>query len=146
MIAAKGTPMKLPLRIGLERFGVYNPNTIYAPGEVAVAEVFGINLHSTLADVEKSGNCAEGLEWARFIVRAVNSHAALVAFACEIIASHTGTLDGCDIEEIAVRHGLLKAVEVTEPCRDEDVGTCPCAECGFPTNCYRLTEILTEGK
>ncbi len=62
----------------------------------------------------------------------------LGAFASEILAAHTGSLDGCDIEEIGVKHGLLVQVTATEPCSEE---SCACAEFGFPAECYRRATL-----
>lgn len=48
------------------------------------------------------------------------------------------SLDGFDLQDMAVKAGLLAPVEVLEPCG----GECACAQFGadFPTTCYRLTE------
>lgn len=47
-------------------------------------------------------------------------------------------LDGFDIEEMAIKAGLLEPATVDEPCGDR----CSCADNGaeFPTECNRLTE------
>ena len=60
----------------------------------------------------------------------------LVAFARYCIGEYQLDIDG--IQDMAVECGLIAPHEVTEPCGDE----CACAECGFPTICYRMTEIL----
>lgn len=62
----------------------------------------------------------------------------LRAFSSGVIEHHTGSLEGCDIEEIAVKHGLLELHNVAEPCGED----CACAEVGFPTECYRKTGAL----
>ncbi len=70
----------------------------------------------------------------------------LRAFANAIVDSHTGSIEGCDIEEIAVKYGLVVAIEVTGPCADEDVdggSSCSCREFGFPGTCIRRTPLLT---
>jgi len=65
--------------------------------------------------------------------------AALRAFANEVVDCHTGTLEGCDIEEMAVKHGLMETVTVTGPCCED---ACVCAEFGFPMDCYRKAGAL----
>jgi len=43
-------------------------------------------------------------------------------------------IDTCDVQELAVKFGLLKEVVMTEPCGDH----CVCAEASdFPQTCYR---------
>ncbi len=64
----------------------------------------------------------------------------LRAFAKAIVGHHTGTLEGCDIEDYAVEHGLLVSFEATEPCCEDE---CACAEVGFPATCYRATQLLS---
>lgn len=66
--------------------------------------------------------------------------AKLRAFAQEIIACTDGTVDGCDIEDIAVKHGLLEMRTVDKACSED----CRCAEFEFPTECAVKTKILTE--
>jgi hypothetical protein len=68
----------------------------------------------------------------------------LCAFAKEVLnAGFEGNLDGCEIQEIGVKHGLLREVKATEPCT---IG-CLCEEMGvdFPTTCYRFTPLLQRG-
>lgn len=49
-------------------------------------------------------------------------------------------LDGCDLQDIAEAHGLLKPETRTEACGEN----CACAEYGdFPAECYRKTSLLT---
>lgn len=64
-----------------------------------------------------------------------------VAFANELIsgALQGGDFSGADIQELAVKHGLLREARREEPCRDQG---CACAEYGFPTECYRKTAAL----
>lgn len=47
------------------------------------------------------------------------------------------SIDGDDVEKIAVDNGVLKSEQIDEPCCDE----CQCVElgCGFPTFCLRKT-------
>ena len=48
-----------------------------------------------------------------------------------------GSLDGAEIQDIAVKHGLLKIENRTEECGD----VCACREFGFPSECYRKTDL-----
>lgn len=64
----------------------------------------------------------------------------LRAFAQEAVnALPEFGLDGGELQDLAVKHRLLKPEERTEPCCEE---ACICAEYGFPTTCYRKTELL----
>lgn len=61
----------------------------------------------------------------------------LRAFANEMISAafEGGSFDGGDIQDIAVKHGLMR-IET----RDKSCGeACVCAEYGFPAQCYRKT-------
>lgn len=63
-------------------------------------------------------------------------HPAFVAFADDVLAMawEGAGPDGDDIQQAALRHGLLCEVTVTEPCGE----VCACAEVGeFPAVCYR---------
>lgn len=63
----------------------------------------------------------------------------LTRFAAKVIDGHTGTWDGCEIEEMAIEAGLMTAVEVTEPCCEG----CACASVdNIPGTCYRPTESI----
>lgn len=65
----------------------------------------------------------------------------LAAFARDILAYHLGSIDGPEIEHIGLKHGVLLAVEVAEPCSEE----CECAEVGgIPGTCYRIAAIAKE--
>jgi hypothetical protein len=74
----------------------------------------------------------------------------LQAFAQEILGfgegEGVGNWDGCDIEELALKHGLLKRVLQEHACNqgEEDTVRCLCQEYGadFPTDCYRFTELI----
>lgn len=66
--------------------------------------------------------------------------APLRAFTNELISAsyEGGSFDGCDIQDIAVRHGLLRIER-----RDKECGkACSCREYGFPVDCYRKTALL----
>ena len=63
-------------------------------------------------------------------------------FAVEIMECWPdGDVDGGFLQDTAIKHGLLAAHEVTEPCNPEG---CHCAEYGdFPQTCYRQTAMLS---
>ena len=67
----------------------------------------------------------------------------LRAFAQEIFKDWPdyGPIEGWDLEAMALKHGLLTPVTVTEPCGEN----CACAEYGdgFPTTCNKRTSVLT---
>ena len=54
-------------------------------------------------------------------------------FAGWVMASHTESIEGCDIERKAVELDLRDLVPVTESCGEG----CNCADYGFPATCYR---------
>lgn len=62
------------------------------------------------------------------------------AFANEMIgaAFEGGSFEGGDIQDIAVKHGLLQIEQRTEECGE----VCACREYGFPAECYRKTDLL----
>jgi hypothetical protein len=50
-----------------------------------------------------------------------------------------GDVDGGQLQDAAEKHGLLVAIEVSEPCGEG----CNCADYGdFPQTCYRPTDTL----
>ncbi|MGP5106655.1 ead/Ea22-like family protein [Pseudomonas helleri] len=64
----------------------------------------------------------------------------LKAFAAEMISAsfEGGSFDGGDIQDIAVKHGLLRIERREDECGEG----CACREYGFPAECYRKTPIL----
>lgn len=66
---------------------------------------------------------------------------ALRGFAHDIIEFWPhGSLSGGDLQDFAIKHGILAPTEVTESCGE----FCECSEYGgFPTTCYRKPELLT---
>jgi hypothetical protein len=64
----------------------------------------------------------------------------LRAFANEMVSAafEGGSFDGGDIQDIAVKHGLLRIEQPEEECGE----VCACREYGFPTECYRKTGLL----
>ncbi|MBP5054358.1 hypothetical protein [Pseudomonas chlororaphis] len=66
--------------------------------------------------------------------------APLRAFANEMIAAafEGGSFEGGDIQDIAVKHGLLRIEQRSDECGE----ACSCREHGFPLDCYRKTSLL----
>lgn len=64
----------------------------------------------------------------------------LRAFAVEMVNAsfEGGSFDGGDIQDIAVKHGLLRIEQREDECGE----ACGCREYGFPAECYRKTPIL----
>lgn len=64
----------------------------------------------------------------------------LKAFAVEMINAsfEGGSFDGGDIQDIAVKHGLLRIERREDECGE----ACACREYGFPAECYRKTSLL----
>lgn len=69
---------------------------------------------------------------------------ALKAFASELISAsfEGGSFDGGDIQDIAVKHGLVQIEQRTEECGE----VCACREYGFPAECYRKTDLVKGGE
>lgn len=65
---------------------------------------------------------------------------ALAAFGVEMVSASRegGSFDGGDIQDLAVKHGLL----VIEPRQTECGEHCACSEYGFPADCYRNSPLL----
>ena len=70
----------------------------------------------------------------------------LRAFAQDVFFSWpegTEDLDGAELQELGVKHGLLIPMEMTGSCT-EDPSFCSCATLGnFPQVCFRKTPLLT---
>jgi len=66
---------------------------------------------------------------------------ALRSFANEIIAAayEGGSFEGGDIQDMAVKHGLLRIESRVAECGE----SCACREYGFPAECYRKTALLS---
>lgn len=66
---------------------------------------------------------------------------ALRSFANEIISAayEGGSFEGGDIQDMAVKHGLLRIESRAEECGK----SCACLEYGFPAECYRKTALLS---
>lgn len=69
--------------------------------------------------------------------------ASLKAFANELISAsfEGGSFEGGDIQDIGVKHGLLRIEQRTEECGE----VCACREYGFPAECYRKTDLVRGG-
>lgn len=65
---------------------------------------------------------------------------ALRSFADEVVSAayEGGSFEGGDIQDMAVKHGLLRIESRSEECGE----ACACRECGFPAECYRKTSLL----
>jgi hypothetical protein len=63
----------------------------------------------------------------------------LRAFAFDVMeAWPDGGLDGGELQDIAVKHGLLIPETRIESCGEN----CTCVDYGFPTNCHRRIDWL----
>lgn len=87
-------------------------------------------------------------EWNSAIEFYLRGYEDLEARVAELGAFARGILELCPhtecegIQELAVNHGVLVEVTVTEPCGDD----CMCAEVSdFPLKCYRLSPSLQIG-
>lgn len=69
------------------------------------------------------------------------AQSALLSFANEIISAsyEGGSFEGGDIQDMAVKHGLLRIESRAEECGE----ACACREYGFPAECYRKTSLLS---
>ena len=110
-----------------------------------------VNDKGRIAELEKKLEFAEAIIAADKALQAglqadITELEKLKAFARDItvLVHDAMDLNGGDVEEIALKHGLLKSVEVFEPC--SEVG-CICAEVGdFPLYCNRTTELIAPPK
>lgn len=71
----------------------------------------------------------------------------LICFAAAVLDQsrnngYPGEVCGGWLQDKAEALGVLVAVPVHAPCRDLETGDCPCAEYGFPTECYRLEAMV----
>ena len=72
----------------------------------------------------------------------------LQGFAAELInyddAECIGSFDGGDLQEYAIKYGLLIDTEVAEPCGEG----CNCAGYGeqFPLTCYRYSDVIKRAR
>jgi hypothetical protein len=74
------------------------------------------------------------------LAAAEQENAPLKSFACEMVeaAFEGGSFDGGDIQDIAIKHGLLRIEAREEACSE----VCACREYGFPAECYRKTDLI----
>jgi hypothetical protein len=98
-----------------------------------------------LAVVENREPVYEKTDWATLteaadlIERLTSSREQVTEFAREILLNRFGTLDGGDLQDLGVKHGLLVPIEATEPCGE----ACVCVEYDdFPQTCYRFGPAL----
>lgn len=80
--------------------------------------------------------------WSRVVelIEVVAQRDQLKAFAVEMINAsfEGGSFEGGDIQDIAVKHGLLRIDQREDECGE----VCACREFGFPAQCYRKTGLL----
>ena len=79
----------------------------------------------------------------KLISKFIDEHDALQGFAQDVMnCLPDGDIDGCDLQDMAVKHGLLEPVMMDKPCGE----ICHCAEFysedEWPVECYRNTELL----
>lgn len=89
----------------------HNANTMFYEGE-AVAQFYGLPMHTRVSEIEVSGRDKEGFERAAFVVRAVNSHEALIK-ALETARSQLITLGGNPNPEVKDSDKIQAAVLMT---------------------------------
>lgn len=100
-----------------------------------------ISAHMTNADGRAITTLAAEV---RRIKPKLNEHAALLAFARDILRESRGCLgigdvDGWFIQTAGLKHGLLSTKTVVAPCCEN----CPCADAGeFPVQCHFETELV----
>ena len=107
---------------------------------------FYARAQTLLADLDEARNgmkhsCAIRLK--NRIEKLETERAQLNAFAVEMVNAsfEGGSFDGGDIQDIAVKHGLLQIEQREDECGE----ACACREYGFPAQCYRKTEVLGDG-
>ena len=104
---------------------------------------FYARAQTLLADLDEARNgmkhsCAIRLK--KRIEKLETERDQLKAFAIEMINAsfEGGSFDGGDIQDIAVKHGLLRIEQREDECGE----ACACRDYGFPAECYRKTPIL----
>ena len=65
-------PIKLPVKIGTSEG--FNCNVITDANDEEVLSLFNVPLHTTVEELRKLPQFAEGLKRAKFIVRAINTY------------------------------------------------------------------------
>ncbi|WP_156358935.1 hypothetical protein [Pseudomonas sp. NBRC 111137] len=107
---------------------------------------FYARAQTLLADLDEARNgmkhsCAIRLK--KRIEKLETERDQLKAFAVEMINAsfEGGSFDGGDIQDIAVKHGLLRIEQREDECGE----SCACRDYGFPAECYRKTPILGGG-
>lgn len=94
-------------------------------------------------DSEKLRKCAERLDAQTVVINGqAKEIATLRGFAQDVMEDwpESSGIDGGDLQNIAEKHGVLRAETRTEPCGEN----CMCADHGdFPAMCYRKTALLT---
>ncbi|EZI28917.1 hypothetical protein [Pseudomonas extremaustralis] len=92
-------------------------------------------------EIDKACESAKEVMGARMTLHTLDRERnQLRAFAVDMINAsfEGGSFDGGDIQDIAVKHGLLAIERREVECGE----ACACREYGFPAECYRKTPIL----
>lgn len=107
---------------------------------------------SVAAKIERAHDWlgAESYHLRRAADRARNDLRSLRAFARDVMGEwpHECGVDGFELQDLAVKHGLLVPVKMTSPCGEG----CQCAEyyesdeLAEGVTCYRKTELLLPGE
>lgn len=100
--------------------------------------------HASAIREEEADECADAI---RALKQQAPESASALKFANHIINGvfEGGDWDGGELQSLAVQYGLLKPVEMKEPCAEEG---CQCVANGadFPAICYRKTYLAAMGK
>lgn len=86
--------------------------------------------------------CARGQGCGRQMLAQAAGLEKLAKFGAAVLLAHRndgepGNLDGGDLQEMAVKHGVLEERQVTQPCGEG----CACAAVTeFPTTCYFVAD------
>jgi len=98
-----------------------------------------------ISHIECADDCSNAADEIEFLRAEI---ASLRAFARDVMSAWPHSdIDGCDLQEMAIKHGLiaLKDPAPTEPCGDG----CMCADYATPeefargVDCYAKTKLLT---
>jgi len=98
------------------QFATHNPSMIYDANGDAVAQVYGVPLHTTLKDAQADPRWAEGLKRARLIAAAPELLAALKAAWEGVSDKQRADLNDprlvpMDVTSIPVLYGTLRKIE-----------------------------------
>lgn len=107
---------------------------------------FYARAQTLLVDIGEARNCMKyscAIRLKKRIEKLETERSQLKAFTLDMINAsfEGGSFDGGDIQDIAVKHGLLRIERREGECGE----ACACREYGFPAECYRKTAILGTG-